>query len=219
MALFSYERTFWYDRNYSDAGRHDVQPSFCMSASMLVIHIGLYVVVVIEGLAICVLYYRNNELLRVAATGNASGKPVGSRALHFKAINIRTNELVDTINYEGGRVWIIFVQMGCMDCHSLLDEISRREIIPATENDTSLFVYCDGSTRGCLEITQKFDPRIVILSRHKSDVIVEYRLPTLPAIVEINPCWNISGYSYPSSFDEAMAFMGKATIQDSADKF
>lgn len=43
-----------------------------MTIPLYIAHIALWVAVVLEGLAICVLIYKNNQLLTVAASGAAA---------------------------------------------------------------------------------------------------------------------------------------------------
>ena len=55
-----------------------------MTNALYIAHIALWVAVVVQGLAICALVYRNNVLLRLAA-GGTEVRPhaLGTPAAHF----------------------------------------------------------------------------------------------------------------------------------------
>lgn len=131
-----------------------------MTELLYVAHIGLWIAVVLQGFAICVLVYRNSQLLKVAAAGSAiGGHATGADAPAFEAKNLRTGEIVSHRQMGGQmggqRTFLLFVTPSCSDCRKLMAELASlmEKLATATDGNntfTGLVIYCDGANRGCL---------------------------------------------------------------------
>ena len=165
---------------------------------LYVAHIGLWIAIVLEGLAICVLVYRNSQLLKVAAAGGAIGNhAAGADAPAFEAKDLHTGEIVSHRQMSGRRTFLLFITPSCSDCRKVMGELAEE-----TEGDSAfagLLVYCDGANRGCLNAYPDRLGQVPVLVEHNDNVHRLFGIRALPALVELDHAWHIVAYSYPSS--------------------
>ena len=170
-------------------------------------HWGLWIVVVIQGLAICGLFYRNAELAEIAATsgGNASGLPRGSAAPAFSAIDLAGGSVVPSSSFLGRRTCVLFVSVECGDCRKLMAGLGAA---PRGAEVPGLVVYCQGSKRGCVSLCGSVAERGIVLAQHEDDIAAMFGLSAFPAIVEMDQAWRIVGYSYPETPEHVIGVAG-----------
>lgn len=182
-----------------------------MTGPLYIAHVGLWIAVVVEGLAICVLLYRNSQLLKVAASGGTvGGHATGAKAPAFAAKDLRTGEIVSHSQLAGQRTFLLFVTPGCLDCQQLVagiaDEVAERDVF------AGLVVYCDGANRGCAHAFPDIGT-VPLLSKHDDNVQRLFRIRALPALVEVDHAWHIVAYSYPSTAQDVRAAAHVAGVQ------
>lgn len=183
-----------------------------MTELLYVAHIGLWIAVVLQGFAICVLVYRNSQLLKVAAAGSAiGGHATGTDAPAFEAKNLRTGEIVSHRQMGGQmggqRTFLLFVTPSCSDCRKLMAELASlmEKLATATDGNntfTGLVIYCDGANRGCLNAYPNHLGTVPVFVEHNVNVHQLFGVRALPALVELDHAWHIVAYSYPSSAED-----------------
>lgn len=176
-----------------------------MTNLLLVAHAGLWVAVVVQGLAICVLFYKNNELLEVAAGGGlVGGRMVGTLVPSFLARDLRTGRVVSHEQFLGTAALLLFVSPTCPACLRLVAELAVA-LGDGRTRTKRLLVYCDGSDNGCADAYasgfRDLDAT-PLLAEHDSRVPALFAVPALPALVEVDDAWRIVAYSYPSKCED-----------------
>ena len=170
-----------------------------MTGPLYIAHAGIWIAVVIQGLAVCVLLYRTRELLELAATGGGAGRrPAGSKAPGFEAVDLKTGEFVSTDRFAGSRTFILLLTANCSHCKRLVQGLAAE-----CENGRKIdgmVLYCHGAARGCDDICRAAPDHVPFLASGKEtgvDATELFGPASMPAIVEIDRAWRIVGYSYP----------------------
>lgn len=187
---------------------------FYMNTVFLVAHIGLYLVVVLEALAICVLYHKNTELLNLSMRGGGSSDLMGSQYAQFEALDVRSENVVSSSDILNQRTNILFVSSDCFVCQKLINELGGRCRYFVDRLDScKLIIYCQGSFRGCARFLAELDANILTLSAHERDVAALFSVRTPPVLVEIDhPSGRIVNYTYPFSVDDFLASMNRSAL-------
>lgn len=173
-----------------------------MTGYLYVAHIGLWVAIVVEGLAICALLYKNNRLLEIAGDGFRD-HAVGMPAPNFLATDLRTGAVVSNDQFVGSRTFLLFVTPACPTCHRLMEELNDMYRVGVAQAGT-LLAYCDGSSQGCVDAfshSLRSLNGIPLLAESDAELVDLFGVRALPALVEMDRAWRIAGYSYPSTWE------------------
>ena len=180
-----------------------------MTVSLYVAHIALWVAVIFEALAICVLIYKNNQLLTVAASGAAAGRlALGELAPQFQANEWPSNAVVSHETFVGSRTFLLFVTPGCSDCRQLMAGLARA--LQTGTHVEGLLIYCDGASRGCTNAYQSDWSGMRLLTEHNTKVPELFGVRALPAVVELDATWHVVAYSYPNTVDDVLHLVSEA---------
>lgn len=188
--------------------------SLNVNSVLVLAHIGLYLVVALQALAICVLYYRNTELMKLAMKGGGRGDLVGSLSPKFEALDIRKKNVVNSDDIVSERTNILFVSSDCFVCQKLIDDLSRRsEVLVDRLNSCKLVIYCERSKRGCTRFLAEIDSRILTLIEHQYDVSDLFSIKSPPVLVEIDHLsLRIINITYPFSTDDIFSSLNRSTV-------
>lgn len=181
-----------------------------MTSSLYIAHIGLWVAVVVEGLAICALLYKNNRLLEIAAAG-VSHQAVGMPAPSFRATDLRTGAVVSNDQFVGSRTFLLFVTPACPSCQRLMVELNDMYHAGVGQAGT-LLAFCDGSSRACVDAFLDNLHRhngMALLTEYDAKLADLFGVRALPALVEVDRAWHIAAYSYPSTWENMRGIISR----------
>ena len=182
-----------------------------MNIPLYIAHVGLWVAVVLEGLAICVLLYKNNQLLTVAASGGVSGNlAVGELAPQFQAIELPSRTVVSHDRFVGSRKFLLFVDPGCPDCSRLMEGLAQT--IRRGTHLRGFLAYCDGSSRGCVDAFWRDGGGLPLFAEYDTKISGLFGVRALPAVVELDPSWHIVRYSYPGTAEDVLRLLPKTEL-------
>lgn len=176
-----------------------------MTTLLVTAHVGLWVAIVVEGLAICVLLYKNNRLAEMAALGGVEGHLAkGKVGPRFETTDLRTGEVVSQGQLLGMRVSILFVSPSCQDCRRLMAGLA--ETLAGTERVDGLLASCYGDGQNCSGTFESLS-NVPLLEDHEGDLSGPFGIRAWPALVELDAAWRIVGYSYPSLPEHVLQFL------------
>lgn len=189
-----------------------------MTSPLYVSHIALWVAVVVQGLAICALLYKNNVLLKLAVGGTGVRQhALGTLAARFRAIDLRTDLVVSDDQVMGSRTFLLFIAPGCPTCKRLMKDV---EFVPANWRESQkLVVYCTGPKRWCVDAYAEElieADELALLAEHEADVARLFGVRGLPALVELDHTRRIAGYHYPSTWEDVTSLMGRNAVEGAA---
>ena len=176
-----------------------------MNALLQIAHVGLWVAVVAEGLAICVLFYKNSQLEVAAARGVIGHHPVGTTAPYFHAKDVRTGSVVSNGQFMGSQTVLLFITPSCPDCRRLM----RGLAVASGEGMKldGLVAFCGGSGPECADAYTE-DLReleaVPVLVEHDARVVDLFGIRAAPVLVELDYAWHVVRYSYPSEPEDVM---------------
>lgn len=186
-----------------------------MNWILIVVHVGLYITVIITGLALCVLYVRTDKLERLVSSGAGTRNLIGFEVPPFEAIDVRTGQIV-TVESRGS-TWrcLLFVSSSCLRCQQLLHALqnTRFELDGGVVCDIRLTIYCQGSSRGSRRLLDGLDPRFETLVAHEVDVTNFLPIGSVPALLEIDSNSNVYRHTYPFSVHDLLS-----SIRDIGDR-
>lgn len=184
--------------------RRDSLYSMDVNQALVWAYGGLFLIVLVEALAICILYYRNTTLLQLVKQGQGANSLIGSLSPQFSALEVRTGKVLTSNEIISDQTYLLFINSNCFVCQKLLDDLhEHREILEELEK-FNLVIYCQGSHRGCARSLKTLDSRIVILVEQDKDIAELFSIKTPPVLVEINSHGRIVNQSYPFSTTDLM---------------
>jgi len=158
-------------------------------------NLGLWLVAILQGLAICVLLYRQSNLQTPRTRLS-----IGSRAPTFRAVDLESEETVELENFTSARLFVLFVTPGCHYCNRL---VAGLKSIGGLARRDELVVYCNGPRSACESVGGASGSSMLISDG--SDAMAAFGLTASPAMVELDDSRRIVGYSYPMSTVDVMA--------------
>lgn len=166
-----------------------------MILSLTITHILLWIAVIIEGLALCALYYINTRLVS-RTSNNRAGREllVGTPFPPITFLSSHGTVQAPSELREQFR-HLIFVTPHCGLC--------RRVLRPVLDSQNSglqkAAIYCHGTRRSCDEMLQSFRGQhgIRLFFKYRDDPIDILGLAAVPAVVHLSTDGRIVGYTYP----------------------
>ena len=104
--------------------RNDSLYSMDVNQTLVWAYGGLFLIVLVEALAICILYYRNTTLLKLVKQGQGANSLIGSLSPKFNALEVRTGKVLTSNEIISNQTYLLFINSNCFVCQKLLD--SRR---------------------------------------------------------------------------------------------
>lgn len=180
-----------------------------MTSLLYFAHAGLWLAVVVEGLAICALLYKSSLLSEAAAQGGVGGGhlPVGATGPNFRTTDLRSGEAVSREQLAGARTSVLFVSPTCADCRRLLEGLANAH--EELERIQGLVASCTGPDENCVGAFGHRLEHVPILADDNGDLSAQFGIRAWPALVELDTDWRIVGYSYPSNPEHVIRVLPK----------
>lgn len=128
---------------------------------------------------------------------------VGTSAPAFEATDLRTGAVVSSDRFLGSPTVLLFLSPTCPTCQRLM-----RGLADAWETGMfgveRMLAYRNGPARPCAAYVENLDDMdaVTFLGEHDAPVPAAFRLPALPALVQVDDQWRISACGYPGTWDE-----------------
>ena len=178
------------------------------------IHIGLYLVVIVETLAICVLYHRNTELMKLVTQGGHSASSlIGLPCPKFTVQDLRSEQILRSVDIFTKRTHLLIISSSCFNCEKLIDELRNHQELLDTVAYLNFIIYCQGSRRGCSRMLETLDQQILTMVAHEEDLTEIFSAQNPPVLVEIEASGRIVKFAYPFSSDDLLT-----SINETADR-
>ncbi|GFE85029.1 hypothetical protein GCM10011487_70290 [Steroidobacter agaridevorans] len=166
----------------------------------------LWVIAIIQGLAICSLILDLSALRDEAPKGlkpATEGLPTGSPAPRFTTVDVRSGGVIEWSTLRGRRTVFLFLSVDCDTCKILVSELASL----APESLSEILICCSGAATRCREILGSLPKSVPILDDNRALISNRCRLRTLPALVVIDSEWQIEAYRYPEHSAELRDFL------------
>ena len=117
-----------------------------MTSLLVIAHVGLWVAVVVQGLAICALLYKNSRLAEAAASGGVAGHDLlGASAPPFQAVDLCTGAVVSYTRFAAKPTILLFLSHACPTCQRLMRGLANARKMDELVGSVRLLAYCEGS--------------------------------------------------------------------------
>ncbi|MXZ44881.1 MAG: hypothetical protein F4Z01_07910 [Gammaproteobacteria bacterium] len=188
-----------------------------MTLTLTIVVIGLGLVVIVHGLAMCVLYLRVTKLTRLVALGSGARSLLGFEIPHFQAINARSGETVTYKKNETIRLCLLIVSSDCLLCQQLLYGLrdQKVQILEDSEN-LEFIVYCQGSLRGASSLLSRMDSRMVTLVAHDTDLTTVLPLKSVPALLSTDSTGRVVRHTYPFTVEDIFSVLASPEMDEQA---
>lgn len=165
----------------------------------------LWILVLAQGLAIAVLVRQLAELEALARVHkHLKSQPLrtGTVAPDFRARDLQSGEVVDSAQWRGRSIVLLFVSPSCAVCKRVLAELSATA--PAAL--ANLLVYCDDEQGTCAGYLAALEHQAALLTREPAtDVSYLYRVTAFPVAVSIDERWIVTDVRHPTSVADMTA--------------
>ena len=167
-----------------------------MTLEFLVSYIGLWILVLFQGLLTIALLRQLTELRNLASQGALSSDeilPEGTRAPEFAGIDVRSGKRISNKSINQHGAVLVFLSPECDMCKSLATSLRR----PAVDALPEIIVFCQGQQQDCAYFEQAVDPDLLLLRESNKETATRYRVFTYPTAVVIDHNQQIRGYDHP----------------------
>jgi hypothetical protein len=160
-----------------------------------VTHAALWIVLGLQGLFICFLVKELAEIRQITQGGTQvqDGLPLGSKAPHFAASDLRSGRAVDSSTFVGTRVAMLLLTPDCGECRRLSGQLHGA----APSLAGQFIVFCHGATRRCQHLLSKLPASVAVLVDEHIDLADAYKVRGFPALIVLDEQWQIAGHGYP----------------------
>jgi hypothetical protein len=152
----------------------------------------LWIIVIAQALAIAILVRQLAEVEALARVHKyVKSQPLrpGTIAPDFQALDLQSDQIVDSARWRGRGIVLLFVSPACHLCKKVLAELSSAS--PATL--ANLVVYCDDEEGKCAGYLAGLDRKATLLTRQAAtDVSYLYRVTAFPVAVSIDERWIVT---------------------------
>ena len=166
-----------------------------MLISLTITHILLWVAIIVEAIALCVLFHINTRLANRAS----SDRPRRELRLGtpFPSITFLSSHgaVQPPMKLHEKFRQIVFIAPHCGLCRRIL-----RPVLRARNSELRrVAIYCHGTQRSCVAVLRSFGVQhdIPLLLKHRDDPVDALGLATIPAVVHLGRDGRITEYSYP----------------------
>ena len=159
------------------------------------------IVVILQLIAICLLYYRIESLDTSSAFAQNNYGNIGTTAPDFEGLVGRNQEKLSSNEIKGTDVYILFISTGCQSCTRIVRELS---LIGSIEKIKGLRVLaiCVGNIDYCNELLDELPRGFERFSYIQSDLLEGFGLIGVPSLVEMDKDWTITNIVYPGGSEE-----------------
>ncbi|MDE0092912.1 MAG: hypothetical protein OXO49_00165 [Gammaproteobacteria bacterium] len=172
---------------------------------LIIAHIGLFILVLIEAVVICVLYAQVIKLGRLVHEGGLSHTLVGYDMANFQALDSRNGQTITFSQLEKRHVLLLIVNSSCSTCQQLLHELQKVKLKDWLRvRRQKLVVYCQGAVRGSVKLLSEFDGCVLTLVSQSQELTNLLPVRVVPSLLEIDKSGRVVRHQYPSAVDDVL---------------
>jgi len=183
-----------------------------MSLPFIVSYIGVWILVVFQGLLILALLKQLSELKQLARLGGVPGEdrlPVGTAAPEFDGLDLRSAQRVTVQVFDGQGGALLFLSPECGSCLELANGLQS-----ALNGLPPIITLCQGSDSTCEALIGRLGPQIYTLRDDDNSVSKRYRVDGSPTAIVISPDLTIGAYGHPLNVEDFKRLLARTLGTD-----
>jgi hypothetical protein len=174
-------------------------------------YVGLWILVLFEGLLMLVLLRQLEQLQRVLDRGGFTIRarlPTGTSAPEFETVDARTRARVSRDTFGGAGGILLFLSPDCATCKDLATTLGRS----TSEDDPRMVFVCQGDALLCHDLLIRIAPGAPAILDPASTISSLYRVSSFPTAVVLDGALTIRSYAVPKHRGDLTRIMAEAHV-------